>query len=205
MAFERLQELGEEKFGKILNLLMRGHTAMGVARTLQQPLPAGWGLFKGQSERTLTRQLTRLRSHAAEGAFGPEIAQQIAAGATPQIKLLERVSVPVITRLEEISEIQRNRILKLVEKEKLWDTTKPIMNEVLEDYRKLLLDIQKVRFDLGLDEFKGPVNMTTMRGAAQSVTMPDGTNVQKQVFEAITMVDSIFDARKIPRGVNTQT
>ena len=198
MAFERLQELGEEKFTKILNLLMRGESAMGVARILQQAPPDGWGLFQGQSEKSLTRQLTRLRIQAAEGAFGPAVAQQIIAGATPQIKLLEKVSVPVITRLEEMSKIQRDRVMKLVEKEKLWDTTMPIMNEVLDNYRKLLLDIQKVRFDLGLDEFRGPVGVTSMRGATQSVTMPDGTNVQKQVFEAITMVDEIFTKRGIP-------
>lgn len=197
MAFERLQELGEEKFGKILNMLMLGDPAMGVARKIQQAPPDGWGLFQGVAERTLTQQLNRLRAVAAEGAFGPEAAKLIAAGATPQIKMLEKVSIPVITRLEELSEIQRNRVLDLVKKEKLWGSTMPIMNEVVDGYRKLLLDIQKVRFDLGLDEFKGPV--TSVRGASQSVTLPDGTNIQKQVYEAITTIEQIFDARKIPQ------
>jgi hypothetical protein len=156
------------------------------------------------SEKTLTRQLTRLRIHAAEGAYGPEVAKLIAAGATPQVRLLENVSTPVIARLEEMAQIQRDRVMKLVEKEEKWNTTMPIMNDVLESYRKMLLDLQKVRFDLGLDEFKGPVGVTTVRGAAQTTTLPDGTSIQKQVFEAITMVDQIFDARKIPRIVEAR-
>jgi hypothetical protein len=185
-------------------MLMRGKPAMSVARILQQAPPDGWGLFQKMSEKTLTRQLTRLRIHAAEGAYGPEVAKLIAAGATPQVRLLENVSTPVIARLEEMAQIQRDRVMKLVEKEEKWNTTMPIMNDVLESYRKMLLDLQKVRFDLGLDEFKGPVGVTTVRGAAQTTTLPDGTSIQKQVFEAITMVDQIFDARKIPRIVEAR-
>jgi hypothetical protein len=204
MAFERLQELGDEKFGKILNLLMRGEPAMTLAREIQAPPPKGWGLFQDVAEKTLTQQLNRLRLAAAEGAFGRKMAKSIEAGHKPQIKMLERVSVHVLARLEDLSDIQRDRVLALVEKEKNMPLPIGAMltatNAVFNDYRQLLLDIQKVRFDLGLDEFKGPVGQhISMRGAAQTHMFPDGTSIQKQVFEAVTTIEQIFDARKIPQ------
>lgn len=204
MAFDRLQALGDEKFGKILNLLMRGEPAMHVAREMQAQPPKGWGLFQDVAEKTLTQQLNRLRMAAAEGAFGKRAAQRIAAGATPQVQMLERVSVRVLDRLEELCEVQRQRVMTLVEKEK--NMPLPIgaqltaTNAVFNDYRELLLDVQKVRFDLGLDDFKGPMShqIHHVKAGMMSATLPDGTNVQKQVFEAVTTIEQIFDARKIP-------
>ena len=37
-----------------------------------------------------------------------------------------------------------------------------------------------------------------MKGASQTTTFPDGSSVQKQVFEAVTTVEQILNARKIP-------
>jgi hypothetical protein len=226
MGFERLQGLGEEKFQKILNLLMRGEPAMGLARTIQQQPPKGWGLFQDVKETTLTQQLNRLRQVASEGAFGLKVARRIAEGATPAqaMKRLEHVNIRVLDRLEELAEIQRTRVLNLVEREKdailpkignlhlpnnLPTSTKMAPQEyrhlltqtnlVFNDYRQLLLDLQKIRFDLGLDEFKGPVSTTSMKGAVQTTVFPDGMSVQKQIFEAVTTIEQIFDARKIPR------
>lgn len=203
IAFERLHTLGEERFGKILNQLMRGEPARGLARLIQMQPPEGWGLFQDLTEKALSQQLRRLRLAAAEGAFGKKTAQRIEEGATPQIKMLEKVSVRVLDRLEELSDIQRQRVLDLIEKEKkLQDAPLPLhkaASVMFNDYRQLLLDIQKVRFDLGLDDFKGPVGTTALRGATSSVTLPDGTNVQKQVFEAVTAIEEILNARNIPQ------
>jgi len=205
MAYERLQALGPEKFQKIINDLMRGASAMGTARVIQQE----WKEFQDVAEKTLTQQLNRLRVSAAEGMFGKKVALQIVAGATPQIKLLAGISHGTIERLEELSNIQRLRVMDLVKAEKsaMADEKGKIVkfpmaalltatNAVFADYSKLLQDIQKVRFDLGLDEYRGVV--PTMRGAASSVTLPDGTNIQKQVYEAATTIEDIFNQRKIP-------
>lgn len=225
--FERIQLLGEEKFRKVLNLLMRGEPAQRLAREMQQQPPKGWGLFQDVAEATLTQQLTRLRAAAAEGMFGPKTAKKIVSGVTaPQIKLLEHTSVRVLERLEELSDWQRNRVIALIEREK--EALLPVVgnlhikgvpssakmapqeyrhlltqtNLVFNDYKQLLLDLQKIRFDLGLDEFKGPVSGgLAMRGVKESLTFPDGTNVQKQVFEAVTTIEQIFDQRKIPQLV----
>lgn len=199
MAFDRLQDLGEDKFRKILNLLMRGQSTHSIARMMQQPPPKGWGLFQDLAERSLQQQLNRLRIVAAKGAFGTKAAEVLTLQGTPQVKMLEGVSTQVIERLEEVSTVQRQRMLDVVAREK--QTPVPVgaytvTNEVIEGYRKVLIDIQKMRFDLGLDEYKGPVGGgMVLRGATQTTMLPDGSNVQKQVFEAVTTIEEIFAAR----------
>jgi hypothetical protein len=201
MPFERLQNLGEEKFGKILNHLVRGKPATQLARDIQQE----WGEFTDVAEKTLVQQLNRLRLAAAEGMYGKQAALQIQEGHTPQIKLLAKISVQVLERLEELSDVQRQRVLDLVEKEKKMPVPVGAMlsatNAVFNDYRQVLLDLQKIRFDLGLDEYKGPIHSSTtmVRGGAVAQSFPDGTSIQKQVFEAVTTVEEIFNARKIPQ------
>jgi hypothetical protein len=115
-------------------------------------------------------------------------------------------------RLQELSEIQRTRVLKMVAKERLkLEAAKdaPVdhyiaktINESMREYRYTLLELQKLRFELGLDEFRGPTAHVTMRGVSQTTTLPDGSSVQKQIFEAINTIEQIFDARHIPKEVS---
>lgn len=197
MAFLNLQSLGKDKFTKVVNLLMSGEPAKIVARQMLAPPPNGWGDFPGMSEMTLTRQLCRLRDTVAAGALGKKAAEQIAEGHTPQIKMLGDVSGPVLERVEELAEKQRTLAMVLLDKATLEKRTFKSVNEAVDGYRQTLLEIQELRFKLGLDEFKGTTG--AIRGAAVMTTYPDGSSVQKQVFEAITTVEKIFDARKIPQ------
>jgi hypothetical protein len=198
MAFEQLQSLGEERFGKILNQLMRGASAQGLARTLQRQPPEGWGVFQDVAEKTLTQQLNRLRLAVAEGAFGSAHAKRLQEGHKPHIDLLNGVSVNALTRMEELAETKRSLVLVLLAKATAEERTWKSVNDATEVYRKILLDIQKMRFDLGLDEFKGPVGTTSVRSATQTTTTPDGSTVQRQVFEAVSTIERIFNARRIP-------
>src|ERR1043165_293591 len=190
MAYDRLQGLGEERFRYLVNQLVRGTPAMQLARTVQQE----WKEFTDVAERTLTQQLNRLRLSAAEGMFGAAAAAELATGAKPVIKLLDGVTSGVLDRMEELAVMQRARCLNFQKKENLVPIVKPqdlaATNGVYSEYRETLIAIQKMRFDLGADAFKGPMN--GLRGVAQSVTMPDGTNVQRQVFEAFNALEDVF-------------
>lgn len=170
---------------------------MRLARTIQQVPPEGWGLFQDVPEKTLTQQLNRLRLAAAEGMFGAAQAKQIAEGRKPNIDRLNHISVPILARMEELSEKQRTLVMVLLEKATKEERTFKSVNEAVANYQHTLIDLQKLRFDLGLDDFKGPVG--AMRGTSTSVTLPDGTNIQKQVFEAVNIVEQVLDARKIPQ------
>ena len=204
MAFERLQHMGEEKFRKILNLLIRGEPAQRLARTIQQQPPIGWGEFQDVHEKTLTQQLNRLRQAAANGMYGAAEAKRVLAVGKPNIDRLNHVSVPVLARIEELSEAQRTLVMVLLEKATADKRTFTSTNEAVSNYHQTLLDIQKLRFDLGLDEFKGPVS-AAIRGASVTTTFPDGMSVQKQVFEAVTVVEQILNARKIPQLIARDT
>lgn len=197
MAFERLQQLGEDRFQKILNDLMRGVAAMAVARMIQQE----WGEFQDVGEKTLTQQVNRLRKAAAEGMFGKKLAKQVEVLGTPHIAALQGISVSVLDRLEEICDLQQKRVKDLLEKEgKLPVPIAALAQQTtnaISTYKDTLKDVQKIRFDLGLDELKAPVPMMGMRGSMSSTTLPDGTHIQKQVFEAVQVMEEIFSARKI--------
>lgn len=195
MAFDRLQRLGEDKFRTILNELQRGTPAMNLARKIQQE----WKDFQDVGEKTLTQQLNRLRLEAATGAFGKAVAKQIAKGNPVQIDKLKDVSSTALERLEELAGWRRQQAIDVRDKVK----TTPVLvgsllaaaNAVFNDYSKLLQDIQRMRYDLGLDKFQGVVPVA--RGASTNTTLPDGTNIQRQVYEAYTTVEEILDRRGI--------
>ena len=110
-------------------------------------------------------------------------------------------------RLEELSDVQRTRVMAYVAKERIiLDAKSPVdhhfartINETMREYRHTLIELQKLRFELGIDEFKGPLSQTMLRGMSQTTHLPDGSTVQKQIYEAINTIEQIFDARQIPR------
>jgi hypothetical protein len=84
IAFRRLQNLGKEKFQKILNELARGTPAQTLARLIQQE----WGDVQNVREETLAKQLKRLSTTITNGAFGGDLADQARKRASVRIKLL---------------------------------------------------------------------------------------------------------------------
>ena len=193
MAFDKLQALGEAKFGKIKNALMRGTPAMVLARMVQKD----WGDFDGVAEKTLTQQLNRLRLQMTEGAFGEEAAKVLKETGKVDIKMLRGARLDVLGDLVALAAVQRDRVEYLWEKEKQMKMPMSSLNVVITDYRDTLLQVQKVQFDLGVDEFKGPITGVNMRGRVDTETLPDGTRRQRHLFEAVTAMEKVFEARGI--------
>ena len=77
------------------------------------------------------------------------------------------------------------------------------LNVVINDYRDLLLCIQKISLNLGLDEYKCVI--PGIKATATSLTLPDGLKIQQQVFEAIEVVEDIFLRRGIYPQVSDGT
>jgi hypothetical protein len=69
------------------------------------------------------------------------------------------------------------------------------LNEILTDYRKLLLGVLEGRFDLGLDEYKR--GFPTVIASAPSVTSSSETTTARQVRDAFATVDKSFARRRI--------
>src|SRR5436309_7446713 len=109
MAFDRLQKLGKEKFQKILNELARGTPAQTLARLIQQ----AWGDLEDVREETLGKQLRRLSTTIANGAFGGDLAGQAKQRASVRIKLLHGSTLDCLDELVQIAAIQKSRVLRL--------------------------------------------------------------------------------------------
>lgn len=91
--------------------------------------------------------------------------------------------------LVRLANIQETRVLALVAQEQKSGSIILALNPLINDYTGLLLKIQKIRFDLGLDEYK--------RGKPITKEEAD-RRTQEQVFEAINTVEEIFRQRGIP-------
>jgi hypothetical protein len=91
--------------------------------------------------------------------------------------------------------IQRDLLRRLWEKHRESNAPSPTLSKAINEYGRQLFKIQKLRFDLGLDEFKG-----VTRGArveAPSVTRHDYWDTQRELFNAITVANEIFERRGI--------
>ncbi len=193
MAFTRLHALGPEKFQNILNELVRGTPASMVARLIHE-----WGNAQNVREETLAKQLKRLQTAIAEGAFGPELAEQTHRPSV-QISLRHVSTLNALDALGQLSAIQRQRVFDLYEKERTLNRPLASLNVVMRQYRDVLIAIQKIRFDLGLDAYRRGI--PSAPGAPARVTVPDGTTMDPRVLEAIEETERIFDRYGIPRVI----
>jgi hypothetical protein len=187
MAFERFSGLGREKFQKIVNELTRGIPAQTVARLVHQ-----WGDAQDVREETLAKQLKRLHTAITNGAFGGDLAQQAKEKAIVRIMWLHGSTLNCLDALIEVAIVQRTRVLTLYEHEQASGKHIAGLNAVINDYRDLLVAIQKVKFDLGLDEFKRGI---PVRASETSVTSPDGVTVRRQVLEAYSTLEEVITRR----------
>ena len=197
MAFEKLQALGKDKFTRIINDLMRGKPAMQVARMVQQD----WGDYQDVAEKTLTQMMNRLKIAATEGMFGEQAKELVKADGTVDIKMLKSSSLDVLGELVALATVQRTRVQTLWEKERELKMPLTGLNAIVNDFKDLLLSIQKVQFDLGVNEFKGviPGQKTT----TEAVMRPDGSmGVRTTVENSVGVLQEVFEKRRIPAQVS---
>jgi hypothetical protein len=141
--------------------------------------------------------LRRLHTALTNGAFGGELAEQARKSTSVRIKLLHGSTLDCLDALIEASLIQRARVLRLSEKERHSDRPLGALNVATREYRDLLLAIQNIKFDLGLDAYRrGSPTVSEFGG---SMTFPDGTTREQRLREAISTMEEIFDRRGIPR------
>src|ERR1039457_4972767 len=94
-------------------------------------------------------------------------------------------------KLVKLADIQAKRVLALFAQERQSGPILVKLNTVIKDYANLLLKIQELRFDVGLDEYR--------RGIPQNKEADRKT--QEQVREAIENVEKIFRKHKIPQQI----
>jgi uncharacterized protein YqgV (UPF0045/DUF77 family) len=189
-GYQRIKALGEEQVRKINNDLQRGVAAMAVARMIQQE----WKDFQDVGEKTLTQQLNRYRSSLVKQTgldiTGPD--------GKLEIKYLRGSSIKVLEELEMLAKVQTRRLQMMVTKEQEMGMAIGATGTIITDYQKLLEIVQKVRFDLGIDKYSGPLGV---RGVQSETVSPDGTIHRTTVMEAVQTADQILTQAGIPRLV----
>jgi hypothetical protein len=189
----RFSKLGEQRYLKIQNDLARGVPALTMARVIQQE----WGEFTDVAERTLTQQLVRLRIRMAKGLLGEEPKEQLQSIAISNATVVKRIARGAPDLLQEaydLMEAQSRRYKRFLVKEETSATINPSLNVLMNDYLDFIERTQKLRFELGLDEFHSmEVPAMVGRRASVTTTLPDGTTVHKQAYEGYATVEKVLN------------
>lgn len=178
IKFTRIHALGKERVMVINNKLANGASTYEIARLIQQD----WKEFLDVAEKTLAQQLGRYK-----GSLATAVKETTNPDTVVVTTLVTKVNV--VSKLAELESMLKTRIQAALAKEKgLGGLLMGQLSKELSEYRQLLLDIQKVQFDLGIDEYRGP--LLQARAGVQTTTLPDGTVIHSQVAEAVQVAQN---------------
>ncbi|QIN95268.1 hypothetical protein DLP3_105 [Stenotrophomonas phage vB_SmaS_DLP_3] len=184
--YARIFALGEEKVLVINNMLAEGASAQVVARHIQ----GVWGEFGDVAEKTLMQQLLRYRSEFCES---PKVQQELAVD--PKTERFRKVEgkLDVMAEMIDLAMKQKQRLTTFLARES--ELKMPIkgVSEDISLLNGMLKDIQKVQFDLGLDQYQGPL-IQGGRVTQSRTVHPDGTVVEEQTSEVVSSTLEVLEA-----------
>lgn len=192
MEFDALEKLGEEKLSAIVNELILGRSVRAIARTIQD-----WGGVPGCSPAELFTELTNLRASINRGGANcnrSEASWSKAAECDFQIVPLDELT-PLITH-------QKDRMEKLFMQEREQAKPLPALSQAVNLQALLLLAVQDLRFDLGLDPYKR-IELTFRE--LQKTQEEKERQTNEHVINAARGVNEIFtERRRKAKGAPTQ-
>jgi hypothetical protein len=118
----------------------------------------------------------------------------------------------VLESLIEVAELQRDRVLAMFAEEMKRDLVNHHLNASLEQYSRLLLRIQGLRFDLGLDEKKRWLSREMNRPLSWKERAEEIERNGRETYKAYAAAEEIFaelcaarDAETARSGVQNLT
>jgi hypothetical protein len=99
----------------------------------------------------------------------------------------------VLDELVRLANIQDERVLAMRAEERRLGFTNPRLDTAIRLHVHILRSIQRMMFDLGLDEYK--------RGIPQAKTAESAAGVQVQLYDAFKVAEEIFARRLGPGDV----
>ena len=99
----------------------------------------------------------------------------------------------MLDELVKLANIQDERVLAMRAEERKLRFINPRLDAAIRLHVHILLSIQKIMFDLGLDEYK--------RGIPQAQTAESDAEVQRELYKGFTLAEEIFARRLGPRDV----
>ena len=99
----------------------------------------------------------------------------------------------VLDELMKVANIQGERVLAMRAEERKLGFINPRLDAAIRVHERILLSIQRMRFDLGLDEYK--------RGTPRAQTAESAAETQVQLYKAFKVAEEIFTRRFGTRDV----
>ena len=96
----------------------------------------------------------------------------------------------VLDELVKLANIQDERMLAMRAQERKSGFINPNLDTAIRVHKDLLVSVQEMRFDLGLDEYKRLTPREQIAAAAEKEA-----RLQRQVYEACEAVEKIFSRR----------
>jgi plasmid maintenance system antidote protein VapI len=196
-GFSRIRKLPEDRLTHVNNWLARGGEVMALARFCQQE----WKIWTDVNERTLMQQLNRYKKWVLVQK-DPSLPEMRTSDGALVVKATRQRNVDVMERLAALLDIQEKRIQVFLNQEAKLGMPLQGVDKVIDSTKQLLLDMQKIRFDLGMDEYVAPP-MPLLKGAVQRVTNSDGSSTTNMLFEAVAMADQALSRAMIPENLDS--
>jgi hypothetical protein len=184
-----LEDMGPEKYKKAIERLLDGVLAATVAKDISKEFP-------GVPIPLLAQKLRRARVAAEAASAQLKLEQANHQLSQSRINDIHRSSMQVLSALISVTLLQKARVDRFYLKELEQSHLMPQLTGLINEYCGQLAQIQKAQFDLGINEFKGP--LSGMRGVVDRRSLPDGTHQERHVYESIAKVEEIFRKRGIP-------
>lgn len=150
-AYSRFEELGAERLGALEQMLMKGMGFSDIVRVIHNE----WELWQEVKANTLVKQLGRYRDkylvprwQHMEKKVATRAIGQDAQSAGVRREMVERLNV--MDRLEEVSEIQRKRILKMAKRESEMPVVTDALTKLFKDYQQGLGQIAHLQLETGI-------------------------------------------------------
>jgi len=144
-AFKRLFALGDERIASINSMMMQNENSLDIAKVIQKD----WGKYKGVSEASLAKQLSRYKSTelltAPSNQLDPISTEE-------KMAILEGLGerVDAVSGMNELVNLQRNRIMATVTREEKYIMPLSWLSKDILALSSLLKDLLEMEFDTGL-------------------------------------------------------
>ena len=193
MEFVELRHLGAQSFRMVVNDLVRGVPPTAVATRIQRE----WGQVQDVSRDRLRRELTNLRIVIADCTVSSNGRNEM-----PRKECSDRTQLkPLLDELEQLAKIYKHHIGRLQKLEVQQNRYIPELSRAIKSYGQLIVAMQKLRFELGLDEYKLVKLSRREQEAAIAKEKEEKERkedeIQRQIFHAVKVAEEIFRKRRI--------
>lgn len=197
-GFSRIKNLEEGQLAYVHNHLSKGGEVMALARHMQQQ----WKVFTDVAEKSLFQQLNRYRTYLAQ-TDTKLVDKVVNTHGAALVRMRRTDKLDVLERMQALFHIQEGRLQLFIDKEASIKMPMAAIDKMITDMQGMLVQIQKVRFDLGIDAFAGVVPGGTIRVGMKTVTSPDGTVTNTALLESVSEADAILGRAMIPRDMGS--